>query len=369
MTTTDQTHLMHVAGQFRLEGEISNIRPFGNGHINDTYLIETAGSSPNYILQRKNHLIFKDVPAMMNNIDRVCTHIEEKLRAANDPAVEKKIIRHYRTANGELCYKDENGNFWAVLNFVNNSKSVEMIEKPEMAEVSGIAFGRFQKQLADLPGGPLSETIKDFHNIYFRINNFEKAKASDPKGRLAMVQTEVAEIENRMGNMKTLQKLADAGQLPLRVTHNDTKINNVLFDKDTDEILAVIDLDTVMPGLVHFDFGDAMRSAANTVEEDEQDLSKVKFNLEVFRYFVKGFSSETKATLSPLEVAHLAHSCQFMTYIMALRFLTDYIDGDTYYKIKHPEHNIDRARNQIKLIQEMEKAFDQMQAIVTEYYN
>ena len=364
----DQAFLKNISSQFKIEGDIISVYPFGNGHINDTYLIETAGdNTANYILQRKNHLIFKDVPAMMENIDRVCTHIENKLHEANDPDAEKKIIRHFRTDEGKLYYKDEQGNFWAVLNFVPNSKSVEMIEKPEMAEVAGIAFGRFQKQLADLPGGPLSETIKDFHNIYFRINNFKKAKAADPKGRLATVKTEVDEIESRMEKMKTLQQLADSGKLPIRVTHNDTKINNVLFDKETDEILAVIDLDTVMPGLVHFDFGDAMRTAANTVEEDETDISKIKFNKEVFRYFAKGFLSETKDTLTPQEVELLPHSCQFMTYIMALRFLTDYIDGDTYYKIKHPEHNIERARNQIKLVQEMDKSLDEMLQIVKSY--
>ena len=366
MTSTDQKNLKEIAGKFEIEGKIISVRPFGNGHINDTFLIETEENQPKYILQRKNHLIFKDVPAMMENIDRVCKHIEKKLREANDPKLEKKILRHICAEDKKLYYKDENGNFWAVLNFVANSKSVEMIEKPEMAEVAGIAFGRFQKQLADLPGAPLSETIKDFHNIYFRINNFEKAKASDPKGRLSIVQAEVAEIESRMKKMKTLQKLADSGQLPIRVTHNDTKINNVLFDKDTDEILAVIDLDTVMPGLVHFDFGDAMRTAANTVEEDEKDIRKVKFNLEVFRYFTKGFLSETRDTLTPKEIELLPHACQFMTYIMALRFLTDYIDGDTYYKIKHPEHNIERTRNQIKLIQEMEQSEAEMQKIVSE---
>ncbi len=365
MTTNDQTKLINISSQFKIDGEVTSVHPFGNGHINDTYLIETAGDdTANYVLQRKNHLIFKDVPAMMENIDRVCKHIEKKLREANDPKVEKKTIRQIRTKDGKLYFKDEDGNFWTVSNFVENSKSVEMIEKPEMAEIAGIAFGRFQKQLADLPGGPLSETIKDFHNIYFRINNFEKAKAADPKGRLATVKTEVEEIESRMEKMKTLQDLADSGKLPIRVTHNDTKINNVLFDKDTDEILAVIDLDTVMPGLVHFDFGDAMRTAANTAEEDETDFSKVKFNKEVFRYFAKGFLSETKDTLAPLEVNLLPHSCQFMAYIMALRFLTDYIDGDTYYKIKHPEHNIERARNQIKLVQEMEKAEKEMQQII-----
>ncbi|HBL77981.1 MAG: hypothetical protein A2W90_01255 [Bacteroidetes bacterium GWF2_42_66] len=364
MTSTDQNLLKSIAGEFKTEGEIISVRPFGNGHINDTFLIETAGEKPNYILQRKNHLIFKDVPAMMENIDRVCKHIESKLRKANDPLLGKKTIRQISTHDAKLYFKDEKGNFWTVMNFVANSKSVEMIEKPEMAEVAGIAFGRFQKQLADLPGGPLSETIKDFHNIYFRINNFEKAKASNPVGRLATVKAEVEEIESRMEKMKTLQKLADSGKLPIRVTHNDTKINNVLFDKDTDEILAVIDLDTVMPGLVHFDFGDAMRTAANTVEEDETDISKVKFNLEVFRYFTKGFLSETRDTLTPQEIELLPHSCQFMTYIMALRFLTDYIDGDTYYKIKHPEHNIERARNQIKLVQEMEKSEQKMKEVV-----
>ena len=367
MTTTNNSNLQAISSQFSIDGNIVSVKPFGNGHINDTYLIETEGETPNYILQRKNHLIFKDVPAMMENIDRVCKHIEKKLREENDPNIDKKTIKQILTHNKKLYYKDEQGNFWAMLNFVSNSKSVEMIEKPEMAEVAGIAFGRFQKQLADLPGGPLSETIKDFHNIYFRINNFEKAKASNPVERLAKVQTEVNEIESRMEQMKTLQKLADAGKLPIRVTHNDTKINNVLFDKDTDEILAVIDLDTVMPGLVHFDFGDAMRSAANTVEEDETDLTKIKFNIEVFRYFAKGFLSETKDTLTKAEIELLPHSCQFMTYIMALRFLTDYIDGDTYYKIKHPEHNIERARNQIKLIQEIDKSMDEMKQTIAQF--
>jgi hypothetical protein len=354
-----------IVKKFHITDEIDTIIPFGNGHINDTYLVKSL--SKNYILQRKNHLIFKDIHGMMENIIRVTTHIRAKLEKQGIQDIQRRVIRHLQVDDNQYYYKDNAGNFWTLFDFIPGSVSVEKISNSEQAYDTGKAFGRFQNLIADIGGRSLNETIANFHNIYFRLTNFENAINENRVDRLSGVAEWVDELQNQAEEMKTLQKLLDTKQVPLRITHNDTKINNILFDLKTGEPLCIIDLDTVMPGLIHFDFGDAMRSGASTAEEDEKDRNKIDFKLEIFEKFTDGFLSETKSFLTDLEKNYLAHAVKFMTYIMGLRFLTDYLQGDVYYKIAYPDHNLIRSINQLVLIRRINEKFDQMKKIVTKY--
>lgn len=356
--------LKEIANQFNLKGTVTNIKPFGNGHINDTFKIFIQEPEfPDYILQRKNHHVFKDIPGMMENIVRVTDHIRKKLQKENTNEITKKVITHIQCTNGDYFYKDRDGNYWTVFLFIQGSHSVEKIENYEHAYLAGKGFGKFQEQLADLPGKPLNETIVDFHNIEFRYRNFRKALAINYQNRATETQYEIEFALAHEAEMHTLINAQKAEEIPLRITHNDTKINNILFDENG-HILCVIDLDTVMPGLVHFDFGDAIRTAACTTEEDETDLDKITINLEIFKAFSKGFLEETKSFLTEKEITLLAHAAKFMAFIMGIRFLTDYLEGDVYYKIKHPKHNIERARAQFRLVSEITKKEDEMNQII-----
>jgi hypothetical protein len=362
-------NLVNIASRFNLHGTISKIEPFGNGHINDTYRIFIKEPElPDYILQRKNHYVFKDVPGMMENIVRVTGHIRKKLEKQNVQDIGNRVITHIPANNDSYYYKDTEGNFWTVFLLIPGSHSVEKIENPEHAYLAGKGFGDFQKQLENLPGKPLNETIVDFHNIEFRYRNFRKALEKNYNNRQKQTQPEIDFALNLEKEMHTLIREQKNGEIPVRITHNDTKINNILFD-DQGKILCVIDLDTVMPGLVHFDFGDAIRTAASTAEEDETDLSKISINLNIFEAFAKGFLEETTSFLNEKEIQLLPHSAKFMTFIMGLRFLTDYLDGDVYYKVNHPEHNIERCRSQFKLVKEIGEKENQMADIIQKLGN
>ncbi len=356
--------LAEIAANFNLEGTVSKIEPFGNGHINDTYRIFTKEQEkPDYILQRKNHQVFKDIPGMMENIVRVTQHIRKKLEEKGVRDIDKRVITHIQTPIGNYYLKDTEGNYWTVFLLIPGSHSVENIENPEHAYLAGKGFGRFQKQLEDLPGKPLNETIIDFHNIEFRYRNFRNALNVNYQNRKSECESEIKFALQMEQEMHTLIRAQQKGEIPIRITHNDTKINNILFDK-FGQILCVIDLDTVMPGLVHFDFGDAIRTAACTTEEDETDLDKITINLEIFKAFSKGFLEETKSFLTEKEISLLPHAAKFMTFIMGIRFLTDYLEGDVYYKINHPMHNIDRCRAQFKLVREITTQEQEMGKII-----
>lgn len=357
--------LIHIASQFKIQGTIARVEPFGKGHINDTYRIFTAEPQlPDYILQRKNHYVFKDIPGMMENIIRITDHIRNKLKAQEVRGIDNRVITHFPAMDGDYYFQDDKGNYWTVFLLIPG-RSVEKIENPEHAYLAGKAFGLFQKQLEDLPGGPLNETIVDFHDISFRYRNFRKALDINHHNRKAASAGEVNYALEREEEMHTLLRAQREGEIPVRVTHNDTKINNILFDR-FGQVLCVIDLDTVMPGLVHFDFGDAIRTAACTSEEDEPDLDKVTINIRIFEAFAKGFLEETKSFLNKREVELLPHAAQFMAFIMGLRFLTDYLEGDVYYKISHPEHNLERCRAQFKLAREIGAHQSELQAIIQE---
>ena len=351
--------LFQIAALFAFEGEIESIAPLGEGFINDTYVVTTVGNSPNYILQRKNHNIFSDVPAMMDNIAAVTAHIKRKVA---DPMRQTLTITPTRT--GEL-YAQVDGNFWAACLFISRSKSYERADTLALAYQGGVGIGRFQSQLSDFTT-PLHETIKGFHNIRHRFEQWDASMAADAAGRVAELQTEIGWIESRREKMLAFWSLVEDGTIPTRVTHNDTKLSNILFDADTDEVLCAIDLDTVMSSTSLNDFGDAIRSYTNTGAEDDRDLSRVGMDIDIFRAYAEGYLSERKESLTQSEKQWLAFSALYITYEQVLRFLMDYIDGDKYYKTTSADHNLVRTHAQYRLLQSMESQYDAMQQIVSE---
>ncbi|MBP3496300.1 MAG: aminoglycoside phosphotransferase family protein [Alistipes sp.] len=351
--------LFQIAALFAFEGEIESIAPLGEGFINDTYVVTTVGSSPNYILQRKNHNIFPDVPAMMDNIVAVTAHIKRKVA---DPLRQTLTITPTRT--GEL-YAQVNGNFWAACLFISRSKSYERADTLALAYQGGVGIGRFQSQLSDFTT-PLHETIKGFHNIRHRFEQWDASVAADAAGRVAELQTEIGWIESRREKMLAFWSLVEDGTIPTRVTHNDTKLSNILFDADTDEVLCAIDLDTVMSSTSLNDFGDAIRSYTNTGAEDDRDLDRVSMNIDIFRAYAEGYLSERKSSLTESEKQWLAFSALYITYEQVLRFLMDYIDGDKYYKTTSADHNLVRTHAQYRLLQSMESQYGKMLEIISE---
>ena len=349
--------LLTIAGQFDLEGTIAEIKPLGEGFINDTYVVKTEGDAPDYILQRKNHLIFPDVPGMMDNIKAVTEHIKKKVA---DPMRETLTV--IPAKDGKLYVKDGE-NFWAVCLFIPDTTSPSRAESPEQAYQGGLGTGRFQALLADFDK-PLNETIKGFHNIRWRFQQWDETIAADRAGRVAQLKEEISWIESRRKEMLDFWSLVEDGTIPMHVTHNDTKISNVLFNKADGSMLCMIDLDTVMTSTSLNDFGDAIRIYANTGAEDEKDLDKVELDMEMFKAYTEGYLHERKASMVQSELDHLAFSARYITFEQVLRFLMDYIDGDRYYKIAYPDHNLVRTRAQYKLLQSMEGKYEQMLKII-----
>ena len=347
-----------ISNQFLPGIKIQNVTPYGSGHINDTYKVET--DNKNYLLQRVNHEIFKNVEGLTNNIVKITDHINQKLQQNNLSMVSLKLRE---AAGGKYIFQDDEGNYWRLFDFVKDSLSYDLVENPGLAFEGGKAYGWFVKTLADFPVNELVETIPDFHNAKFRIDNFRKAVKDNVAGRLESVKNEVESLEQRFDEMMHIYTLGQAGKIPLRVTHNDTKINNVLFN-EKGEGICVIDLDTVMPGFVHYDFGDSIRTFTNTANEDEQDLEKVSINMDLFKSFTEGFLSRTKNLLNPVEIDNLAFSAKYITYEQAIRFLSDFLNGDVYYKTKYKEHNLQRAKVQFKLLKSMEENFEKMKEII-----
>ena len=350
--------LLNIAQRFVLEGTIADIRALGDGFINDTFIVRTEGEAPDYILQRKNHIVFPDVPAMMENIRKVTEHIKAKVE---NPL--RDTLTVIPTADGALYHKDEEGNFWAVCTFIPDTITYDRADSTALAYQGGKGIGRFQAQLADFTE-PLAEVIKGFHNMRYRFEQWDEAVRADKAGRVASLAEEIGWIESRREEMLGFWSLVEDGTIPTRVTHNDTKISNILFDADTKDVLCAIDLDTVMSSTSLNDVGDALRSYTNTGAEDDPDLEKVSMSLDMFRAYIEGYLSERAATLSESEWEWLAFSGRFITFEQVLRFLMDYIDGDTYYKTKYADHNLVRTRAQYKLLQSMEEQYNQMVDIV-----
>jgi len=356
--------LSELVAKFDIDLNVASILPFGNGHINDTYLVKTTpAEAPDYMLQRKNHKIFKNVPGMMKNIVLATNHIRNKLIAAGEKEVNRKVMTYIAAKDGEMFANDEIGNFWTLFLYIADCKVVENIQEPGQAYSAAQAFGHFQNQLSDLPGEELIETIPNFHNGISRLFDFQLSILKDAAGRVKENQLLIDKIIDRSSEMTLLQQWLDNRTLPLRITHNDTKINNILFDQDN-HTLCVIDLDTVMPGSALYDFGDAIRTLGNKAPEDEPDLAKIVFNQEIYEAFAKGYLSEAKSFLTATEKDHLPFSCRYMAWEQAMRFLTDYLNGDIYYKTDYEGHNLVRTKAQVRYLEVLEENSEVMEKIV-----
>ena len=337
------------------------VNRYGCGHINDTYLVENKGG-PRYILQRINHNVFKDVNGLMENIVRVTGHIYERLK--RDGGDVEHALRVIKTKNGKDFFQDEESNYYRLYNFIEGAVSIERRATPEEFRLSAEGFGRFQKMLDGFNADKLHETIKDFHNTRVRYDNFLKAIEENRAGRRESVAEEIRFFVERKEYCGKIVDMLGNGEMPIRVTHNDTKLNNVLINIEEMKASTVIDLDTVMPGSIVYDFGDSIRSGANTGAEDEKELEKVSFSLELFESYVKGFLKEVGERLTESEKENLAFGAILMTYECGMRFLTDHLNGDLYFKIHRENHNLDRAKTQMKMVTEMEGLLGRMKEIV-----
>lgn len=346
-----------IASHFDIKGVIKEIKPLSGGLINASYIVRTEGDAPDYVLQRKNGEIFKDVPGMMENIVNVTEHIRKKIADANGN-VDREVMEVVFTKSGKPYQADENGDFWSMSVFIPDTLTLEKADSPQLAFKGGEGIGKFQMQLSDF-NKPLHQTIPGFHDLSFRFKQWDEALKNDKGNRKDTVKEEIAWIERRRDEMLSFWKLVEEGKLPKRVTHNDTKLSNILFDKEGN-VLCVIDLDTVMSNTVLADYGDAIRSFANTGAEDDPNPDNVGLDLETFKAYTAGFLSQTKDVLTPLELEYLAFGPRYITFEQVLRFLMDYIDGDTYYQTLYPGHNLVRTHAQQKLLESMEENYEEM---------
>ena len=342
---------------------VSKIEPLTSGLINKTYKVETAGKdSCDYILQCINHQVFQNVDLLQHNIECVTRHIRRKLEEAHETDIRRKVLRFAEADNGKT-YHFDGEHYWRVCEFIPDSQTLDAVT-PETSYLVGLKFGEFEAMLADLPE-KLGETIPDFHNMEFRMRQLREAVAGNAAGRLDKVKALVDEIEKDADEMCRAEQLYREGKLPKRICHCDTKVSNMMFDKDG-RVLCVIDLDTTMPSFVFSDFGDFLRSAANTAPEDEPDLDKIHFNMEIFKAFTKGYLESTRSFLTPLEKEMLPYAVKLFPYMQTVRFLADYLNGDTYYQTSYPEHNYVRTLAQFKLYQETKKAEPEIREFLNE---
>ncbi len=351
--------MKEVLRNFFPEEEIVFVGPHGSGHINHTFAVETAGEK-RYVLQKINTDIFKDVEGLMENVVNVTDYLRRQIaQEGGDP--ERGTMRAVPAVDGKYYYIDTQGGCWRVYVLIDNVISLDQAENEEALYASGLAFGRFQAQLADYPAHTLHETIPDFHNTPKRYETFEKAVQEDICHRAESVSEEIAFIRAHKPDINMLTDLLQAGQLPLRLTHNDTKLNNVLLDPETYGAVCIVDFDTIMPGLTAYDFGDAIRFGANTAMEDEPDTSKVSLSVPLYQAYVKGFMEGCGGRLTAKEVETLPQGAKTITLEQGIRFLTDYLQGDTYYQTTREGQNLDRCRTQLALVADMERKWDQMQ--------
>ena len=364
----EQAKLQDILFCFALDGELLSIEPYGSGHINDTYRVVMQGGDVQhrYILQRMNDNIFTNPKELMENVVRVTTFLHEKIVAQGGDA-ERETLNVILAKDGGTYVMDAVTGPWRMYNFIENATSFDKVEKPEDFYQSALAFGHFQRMLADYPAETLHETIVDFHNTPMRLENLKKALAADICGRAAQAHEEIRFALDREADTHVLMDMLAKGELPLRVTHNDTKLNNIMIDNATGKGICVIDLDTVMPGLALNDYGDSIRFGASTAAEDELDLDKVSCDLSLFEVYTKGFIEGCDGSLTENEIRMLPMGAKMMTLECGIRFLTDYLQGDTYFKTHWEGQNLVRCRTQFKLVKDMEDKWEQMAAIVAKY--
>ncbi|MCR5014373.1 MAG: aminoglycoside phosphotransferase family protein [Bacteroidales bacterium] len=348
---SERNPLATIVGHFLDESQITDILPLGNGLINDTYKVMVKGCDrPKYVLQHINDKVFTDVEMLQRNIELVTDHIRKKYEAANMPDIDRRVLHFLRADTGKTFVK-EGEEYWRLMDFISDSVTQEAVT-PKSAFDAGRSFGDFESLLADLKA-PIGEIIPNFHNIEFRLKQLDEAVAADHAGRMKdpEVQDYVKKIREKAEEMSLGERLFREGKLPKRICHCDTKVNNMLFDKQGN-VLCIIDLDTIMPSFVFSDFGDFLRSAANTGAEDDPDLGHIHFNMEIYKAFKEGYLEGTKSFLLPIERENLTYAARLFPYMQAVRFFADYLNGDTYYKIRYPEHNMVRTRAQWKLYEE-----------------
>ena len=358
-----------IVAQFNVDGELIACDGYGEGHINQTYLavFEKGGVKTNYILQKINHNLFTNVPALMNNIKQVTEFNRQKIIARGGNPDRESLSLVYTKDGNTFYYDSECDGYFRMYKFIENAVAYQVVEKPEHFYQSAVAFGNFANLLAEFDASGLYEVIPNFHNTEKRFKDFCASVEQDKMGRAKSVEKEIEFVLSRKHYCGRIVSLLRSGEMPTKVTHNDTKLNNVMLDEKTGKPVAVIDLDTIMPGSICYDFGDSIRFGCNPAVEDEKDLSKVVFNIELFEAYAKGYLSALGESVTKIEKDNLAFGAILMTYECGMRFLADYLDGDVYFRRKRPGQNLDRARTQFKLIEDMEKLLPKMQEIINKY--
>lgn len=346
-------NLFEITSKFRCHVDISTLKSYGTGHINDTYRLKNLVSEEyDYLLQKINHQVFKNVPKLIENMCRVIAHLKKQMLTSGEGNPDKEVMTLVATKEGPYFYQDSNGDYWRMCHFLKDTKTYDVVETEQQAYEGGKAFGKFQAMLVDLSPELMYEVIPDFHHIGKRLEQLEQARTEDPLGRVALVQEELEIIDASSGSMSFFQQDEQLLTLPRRVIHYDTKFNNVLLNLE-DQAQCVIDLDTVMPGYVAYDFGDAIRTIINRTTEDDKDLSNITLNIPLFNAYTRGYMEEARQFINEWELRSLIKGVLLLPYMQAVRFLTDYINGDRYYKIASEHHNLQRTRAQLKLLKEL----------------
>ena len=358
-----------IIAHFRINGSILKAEPFGNGHINDTYLLvyNQSGTGKKYILRKINKYVFKRPETVIQNSLKITGHIKNHLKNSGIKDISRLVVQFVKTFDDKPFFTDENDDYWCVILFIENAYTVDYVRKPNQAYEAAKAFGLFQKLISDAPVNEYQYTIPDFHNLQRRLNLFDSVLADDMNSRKESAEPEI-ELALKYRLLETrIESLLERDELPLRIVHNDTKINNVMLDNETDEGICVIDLDTIMPGYIISDFGDMVRTFTSPAAEDEKDTSKVTMRIDIFKALVHGYLSQLKEILTQAEIDNLVYGAQLITYEQSIRFLTDYLNGDVYYTTAYDNHNLVRARNQFALLKKIIEQSGEMEKIVKEF--
>ena len=358
----EEKNLLQLVSHFNVKGTVKSVKPLGNGLINDTYKVTmNEPNAPCYVLQRINNAIFKDVELLQRNIESVTAHLRKKLEEQATADIDRRVLTFIKAETGKTYWRETDDTYWRMMLFIPDAYTYETVNE-EYSHAAGLAFGQFEAALVDLPA-QLGETIPDFHNMELRARQLKEAVQKDPVKRLSVVKDIVEELNGNMEEMCKAEQLYREGKLPKRICHCDTKVNNMMFDKDG-SVLCVIDLDTVMPSFVFSDYGDFLRTGANRVAEDSDQFESVGLNEDIFCAFTEGYLASASRFLTSVEVSHLPFAVALFPYMQCVRFLTDYINGDVYYKIRYPEHNFVRSRNQLLLYQDVRRHDNMMAEFV-----